>query len=247
MGTEEKIKKLSDQQVEDFNQEYVKGELWDTLVKRLNRSDIVKNDFTFLDIGGGNGVFTDRILNQYPNSQGYLLDNSRFLLDMNIEHPRKELVEASAESLTETYKDKKFDIIFMNWFLHHTVKSTFSSTLVTQREMLETAHSLLSENGQLVVFENLPEGWFGEKACCYVINRITSSRLLAPFVKKMGGNTAGVGICFLGEKQWNDQFNKSGFTVLSLKKFKYWHLNPIKKALLTIRNVGEGLYILNKQ
>ncbi|MEE9303865.1 MAG: class I SAM-dependent methyltransferase [Thiotrichaceae bacterium] len=247
MQAHETIKKLSDEQVEDFDMEYVTGELWDTLVMELDKADLVKADFSFLDIGGGNGVFTDRILEQYPNSQGFLLDNSRFLLDKNKDHPRKTLVEASAESLTEIYADQKFDIIFMNWFLHHTVKSTFSGTLATQREMLATAHSLLKSDGKLVIFENLPEGLLGERFCSFVINRITSSKILAPFVKKMGGNTAGVGICFLGEKQWSEQFSKSGFSIASLKKFRPWDLNPIKKALLTIKDVGEGLYILNKQ
>jgi len=118
----------------------------------INKLDFINSDFTFLDIGGGNGIFTDKILETYPNSYGYLLDNSQSLLDINKEHPRKFLVNASAESLPEVFSDKKFDIIFMNLFLHHCVTNTFSDTLVTQRKMLETAHSLLDNNGRLVVF-----------------------------------------------------------------------------------------------
>jgi len=62
----------------------------------------------------------------------------------------------------------------------------------------------------------------------------------------MGGNTAGTGICFLGEKQWLEQFNQSGFVVSKIRKFPKWELNPVKKTLLTIKDIRVGLYILNK-
>lgn len=217
------------------------------LIFQLERLTAVKDkDFNFLDIGGGNGIFTDRILAHYPKSSGVLIDNSKYLLSKNSENPRKTVIETSAENLTGAIRNEKFDIIFMNWLLHHCVTGSFSDTLAMQRKMLAQAHQLLTDDGNLVVFENLPDGYLGEKTCSYIINRITSNKLLAPVVKKLGANTAGIGVCFLGEKQWSKQFSKTNFSVSGLKKFPNWKLNPIKKLFLTLKSMRVVLFFLTK-
>lgn len=243
----ESIKELDDTQVLAFDTEYVTEELWESLINELNRLEFTKSDFSFLDIGGGNGQFTDRLLNHFPNSQGYLLDNSKFLLDKNQEHPRKSLIESSAENLPDILEDNnKFEIIFLNWMLHHCVLDSFTKTKKCQREILKKAMMALKDTGRIVVFENLPQGLLGETLCSYMINRVTSSKTIAPFVKKMGGNTAGIGIGFLGEKQWQKQFALAGLTIENFKLFNEWKLNLIKKYLLTIKDMRVGLYVLKK-
>jgi ubiquinone/menaquinone biosynthesis C-methylase UbiE len=241
------IRILEKSQVESFDVEYVTEEMWSALQKILNdRISVTGSDFSFLDIGGGNGKFTDRVLSNFQESHGYLLDNSSYLLSLNTSDQRKTVAEVSAEDIVGLLQDQKFDIIFMNWVLHHFVKGGYSTTLQTQVNILKQAKSLLSENGRIIVIENLPEGLFGETVCSFIINRVTSSKLFAPFVKKMGGNTAGIGICFLGEQQWLKQFLLAGLRKENLVKFSKWPLNPIKKALLTIKSIRVGIFVLDK-
>jgi ubiquinone/menaquinone biosynthesis C-methylase UbiE len=242
-----KIRVLEKSQVESFDTEYVDQEMWATLETILNnRMSVTNSNFSFLDLGGGNGKFTDKILSKFEECQGYLLDNSSYLLSLNTVNQRKTIVEVNAEEIEGLLQDQKFDIIFMNWVLHHFVKGGYSKTLQTQVNILSQAKNLLSENGRIIVIENLPEGLFGETICSFIINRVTSSKIFAPIVKKMGGNTAGVGICFLGEQQWLKQFLLAGLCKESIFKFPKWQLNPIKKTLLTIKSIRVGIFVLNK-
>jgi ubiquinone/menaquinone biosynthesis C-methylase UbiE len=241
------IRILEKEQVKSFDTEYVTEEMWSTLHNILSsRVDVIDSKFSFLDIGGGNGKFTDRVLNNFKESHGYLLDNSSYLLSLNTFNPRKTILEVSAEEIERLLQDQKFDIIFMNWVLHHFVKGGYSATLETQVNVLRQAKNLLSKNGRIIVIENLPEGLVGETICSFVINRVTSSKIFAPIVKKMGGNTAGVGICFLGEQQWLKQFLRSGLRNENVVKFAEWELNYIKKFLLTIKNIRVGIFVLTK-
>lgn len=249
MKTDEtEIRVLSEEQVKSFDVEYITEEMWPE-IKGIINSNSKKSDngFSFLDIGGGNGVFSDSILKLYPESQGYLMDNSQYLLSVNKENPRKILVNGSVEELDNLFGEVKFDFIFMNWVLHHFVKGGYLETLKSQASALRQAKSLLKENGQLIVIENLPQGIFGETVCTFIINRVTSSKIIAPFVKKMGGNTAGIGICFLGKKQWIQQFHKAGFSIENIVTFGEWPLNSIKKIILTIKNIRVGIFALKKE
>jgi ubiquinone/menaquinone biosynthesis C-methylase UbiE len=241
------IRVLEKSQVESFDTEYVSEEMWSVLKNILNeRISITGSSFSFLDIGGGNGKFTDRVLSEFTESNGKLLDNSPYLLSLNTENHRKTTIEANVEDVEVLLESQKFDVIFMNWVLHHFVKGGYLSTLETQVRILGEAKKCLSENGRIIVIENLPEGLFGETICSFIINRVTSSKLIAPIVKKMGGNTAGVGVCFLGQQQWLKQFSLSGLKAENTVLFQIGKLNFIKKTLLTIKNYRHGIFILKK-
>ena len=241
------IRALSTDQVQAFDVEYVTPRMWAD-IERLVNQGIKSNgeNFSFLDIGGGIGVFSDGILSRYPASRCWLIDSSTYLLNKNRPNHRKVLVEESAENIEQVFAGVKFDLIFMNWVLHHFVKGSYSETMNMQLRILEKAAALLNEKGRVIVMENLPEGVFGEAFCSFVINRVTSSKLLAPIVKRMGGNTAGVGICFLGQKQWTHQFGKANLAVKDFIAYAPWALNAIKKGLLTIRDIRVGVFALEK-
>jgi SAM-dependent methyltransferase len=238
---------LEESQVQSFDVEYVNEEMWFTLESVIHQTiSISGSKFSFLDIGGGNGKFTDRILSGFSESHGYLLDNSSYLLALNTLNQRKTIINSSVEEIENILGDKKFDIIFLNWVLHHFVTGSYFSTMRTQVSILRKARNLLSDNGKIIVLENLPEGFLGETICSFIINRVTSSKILAPIVKKMGGNTAGVGVCFLGEKQWLKQFLRAELSNEMLFKTEKFEVNPIKKALLTIKDIRVGIFVLNK-
>ena len=78
-----KVKRLSRDLVESFDEEFVDEGIWKIIKACIDR-DFPRGDFKFLDIGGGNWIFADRVLQNYPNSIGTVLDSSSFLLDKNI-------------------------------------------------------------------------------------------------------------------------------------------------------------------
>jgi ubiquinone/menaquinone biosynthesis C-methylase UbiE len=52
-------------------------------------SNFPSGDFSFLDVGGGNGTFADRLLETYQKAQGTVIDNVKYLLHQNFYHKRK--------------------------------------------------------------------------------------------------------------------------------------------------------------
>jgi 16S rRNA G1207 methylase RsmC len=61
--------------------------------------DFPDGHFNFIDIGGGDGLFADKVLARFPNSHGTVLDNSQLLLKKNIPSSRKNIIFNSAENI----------------------------------------------------------------------------------------------------------------------------------------------------
>src|SRR5438876_5406232 len=79
------VERLTDDQLEAFDTESVNDQRWIPIHRCLDR-DFPDGQFTFLDLGGGNGTFADRLLEDYPSSSGVVLDNSQLLLNRNKPH-----------------------------------------------------------------------------------------------------------------------------------------------------------------
>lgn len=98
------IKKLSEDQVYDFDYKNINPRRWKVVKNLLDNSEFnYDRIFSFLDIGGGNGRFTDKVLETYPNSRGTVLDNSEYLLSKNIKHKQKSIICASVENMEKAW------------------------------------------------------------------------------------------------------------------------------------------------
>jgi hypothetical protein len=84
-------KRLSEAQLTNFDHDFVDDELFASIASCLD-ARFPSGEFTFLDVGGGIGFFTDRILERYEKASGIVLDNAPILLEQNAAHPRKRLV-----------------------------------------------------------------------------------------------------------------------------------------------------------
>jgi ubiquinone/menaquinone biosynthesis C-methylase UbiE len=208
-------RQLDDAQLESFDVEYVRDDRWRVVEEKLE-TRFGAGRFTFLDIGGGNGVFCDRILDRFPLAEGTVLDSSELLLSRNRSHTRKRLVDDTAEHLERRFSPHSFDVIFVNWLLHHLVGETYHQTLGNMATMLKSASSLLSSRGGISIFENVYDGFLIDNLPGALIYQATSSRLLAPIARRLGANTAGVGVCFLSERKWTSVIEQAGLRVASL-------------------------------
>ncbi|HEX3369164.1 MAG TPA: class I SAM-dependent methyltransferase, partial [Candidatus Cybelea sp.] len=93
------VRKLADNQLQTFShRDYVTDSLFDGIAQRA-AADFRDGNFSFLDVGGGPGLFTDRLLERFPKSRGAVLDNSELLLAENTSNARKQLVLASATDM----------------------------------------------------------------------------------------------------------------------------------------------------
>lgn len=238
---EQTLKKLSDEQLISFNKEYVRGSRWDALLANIQR-DFPDGRFRFCDIGGGNGVLADRLLEHFPHARGVVLDNSRLLLHKNQPHPRKTLLCTSADTI-DALPRGQFDLVFLNWVLHHLVSPSYHATTSNQAQALQQAVELLAPGGRLAVYENLYEGVLFENLPGYLIFQLTSMRALAGITRRFGANTAGIGVCFRSQRSWERLLSEAGlFVVTCSVDPRPWRFSRFRKTMLHIRQVRAGLF-----
>jgi hypothetical protein len=234
------MKKLEDAQVEAFDTEYVDDVRWQAIKSGIDQS-FPSGEFTFIDVGGGNGKFADRVLSEYPNAKGTVLDSSEVLISRNQASERKTLIIDSVENLGHI--DASYDIIFLHWLLHHVVSDSYAHTRRNQTWTLNTAREHLNTGGLVSVFENCYDGLLIDNLPGLIIYLLTSCRALSGITRKLGANTAGVGVCFLSKKEWLSSFHEAGLEVLSYAEPDawFWSLPPARRILLHIqcRYVGQ--------
>ena len=237
--------KLSEEQVKDFDVEYITPKAWEVLSREVDQF-FPNNKFKVLDVGGGNGVFADTMLEKYPSAEVVLVDNSEYLLERNQPKDGKRLVECSAEEIPTKLRGESFDLISFNWVLHHLVHPSYARTTRRLNDILTDLKSALSPNGRISVFENMYDGLMLDNLPSHLIYHLSSSKLLAPLTQKMGANTAGVGVCFRSRKEWFRQFRRAGFSIDS-----YWeedwtyNYSIAKKLLLHLGDVRVGHIMLS--
>jgi SAM-dependent methyltransferase len=235
----ESVRKLGDSQTTAFDTDYAEGGRWDA-VKACIDQDFPSGEFSFLDVGGGNGRFADRLLAQYPSATGTVLDSSEALLSRNAGNARKVLMCESVENLSEI--SRRVDLISVHWLLHHLVGESYVQTRRNQQRTLRSLRELLTPRGRISVFENMYQGWVIEDLPGTLIYYITSAKLIAALARRMGANTAGVGVCFLSKRQWLTTFRESGLEVVKYAEPDgwVWPLRPEWQLFLHLREIRVG-------
>lgn len=233
------LKQLSDEQTIAFDVEYVDGDKWEWIKDQLSIS-FPDGKFSFIDIGGGNGLFADRILEYFPSSIATIIDNSEPLLRKNKPNSRKTIVLGSIEQIDELLPNQVFDVIFINWVLHHLVTDSYQKTQESIIHALKLSKKMLSKRGYLSIFENMYDGLLFDNLPSHLIFHLTSSKILAPVTKRLGANTAGCGVCFLSKKKWEEKLSKSGFSIQTYTDDVKWRMPFYQKYLLHIGPLRVG-------
>jgi hypothetical protein len=87
----------------------------------------------------------------------------------------------------------------------------------------------------LFVAENSYEGMVIPELAGFLISMVTSSTLFAPLALKLGANSAGVGVCFLPERQWRRVFHEAGLRVCDFKVARMSRPSIAQRLALGIR------------
>lgn len=237
------MRKLSDDQVEAFDTDYVDGARWLTVTARVD-AEFPSGEFTFLDLGGGNGRFADKLLTRYPRAVGCVVDNSELLLSRNVPNDRKEICCESIGSLSR--HDKKYDLVCVHWVLHHLVGESYRATRRHQLDALQDIRRLLTARGRISMFENNYSGWIFEDLPGRLIFFITSSKWLARVTRAMGANTGGVGVSFHSRSEWLETISRA---MLVLREYNEpdpwtWPVSALRRLVLHLRQIRVGHYWL---
>lgn len=234
------LKKLATDQLDYFTEDghKVYQSQWREQTFRIPE-EIVREDepFTVLDVGGANGRFSDRLLEEYPQARAVVLDNSEYLLAQNRPHDRKELVLGSATEMPTCLEGQHFDFIFVNCLLHHIVTNRYDQTRALIAGVLNDLADRLTERGRLSIWENIFEGFIWPDWPGRAIFEITSIKRLAVLAKKLGANTAGVGVCFLSREQWQKELEAAGLEILDAG-WQSMQLPLYQRLPLTIGTTG---------
>lgn len=236
-----KFKKLSNTQLRNFDKEYVSEKRWKIIKKRIDQ-DFPHGNFSCLDIGGGNGMFADKLLNSYPSCRVTVLDNSQLLLAKNLPNKRKTTFCESVANISQF--DMKFDLITINWVLHHLVSNSYQETRKNISQTLQNAAILLSPNGRISIFENMYNGLIVDQLPSILIYHLTSAQGIRFLIRRMGANTAGVGVCFLSKNQWDSTIKNARLKILDYTDDSPWTIPVIRKILLHLGNIRVGHFWL---
>jgi SAM-dependent methyltransferase len=239
------VRLLEQEQTEAFDTEYVDDNLFTMVTKNIERHFHREDSIPMMDVGGGNGRFSDKILNHYPNVDITILEPESTLLEKNAYHKNKTLYSNTFQNFPEDKSD--FGIIEFNWVLHHFVSHSYASTYDLQLKSLEKAYKLLKPGGIVVIFENFYEGFFNDDMPGNVVYHLTSSSALKNITKRLGANTAGVGVCFHSQKEWTKMLNAAGFEIDSAQYcYDFGNLSTIKQLALGISKQYVGIIVGKK-
>ncbi|NJO57967.1 MAG: hypothetical protein HC836_06250 [Richelia sp. RM2_1_2] len=143
--------------------------------------------------------------------------------------------------------DGKYDLICFNWLLHHLVGNSYSETRRNIAAAIEAVIPLLTSRGRVSIFENMYNGLLFDGLPSHLIFTLTSNQAIAGFTKKMGANTAGVGVCFLSQKQWVETLNHTSLNLLKYSDDDKWGI-PLKwQIFLHLGNIRCGHFWLVTQ
>ena len=236
------IKLLDASQTEAFDTEYVNDNLFPLVQNSIRQQNLYKSPIHILDIGGGNGLFADKLLKHFPFSEVTIVEPDLPLLARNTAHCHKHLVNKTFQDFY--CAEGSFDIIHMNWVLHHFIGHSYSETVQHQIDSLHQASELLKPGGKLLIFENFYESFVSDDFSGRLIYQLTAMETPKRLIRKLGANTAGIGVAFHSQNQWCHLINRSGLTVNSVNLcYSFGNLGLTKKAALGISDQQVGFVV----
>jgi SAM-dependent methyltransferase len=233
---------LDDQQLEAFDQEYVSTPIWTALEPQLRRH-LGAGPARMLDIGGGNGMFADRMLEAFDELSVVVLEPAANLAEANTVRQRKHVVVGGTADLDGL--DGTFDLICFNWVLHHLVGSDAKTTDRLVADAFIEAAARLSPTGNILVIENDYRGAVADDLPGRLIFELTSSKALTTITTRLGANTAGVGVRFRSNAAWRSTFLDHGLLVAWSWESEPWPTFPrVVQLGLLARRPRHHVYLL---
>jgi hypothetical protein len=116
----------------------------------------------------------------------------------------------SAASFLDDASKSHYDLILMNWVLHHLVRRDIRGTRELIGQAVDRAYEAVRPGGIVVVAENVLRSRLGTHCSSSLLFAVTRSRLLRPVISRMkdGEAIAGIGIYYLSRSALDDLFRR---------------------------------------
>lgn len=199
-----------------------------------------RDTLRILDIGGASGYFAMQLKSHFQNKnvEIYVLDITEYDTWRQAEFGRDiHFVCDSVENIGTIFQKNFFDMIFANRVFHHFVDESWKKTLAGMETSMKLIRQLLRRDGVFFVMDHFYDGLICDAATSFLIYHATSIKLplLAGLVKKLGADTAGVGVCFQSEKMWTERIQKCGFRLNQIERSPCDKVRFLKRLLLLIK------------
>lgn len=227
-----------------YDIEYIGHELFNRLSKQLDMLFPTRHPFHLLDVGGGSGLYADKVLDKYPSANVTIVEPDKNLLGLNRPHHNKQLCCSRFEKYTF---EQKYDIIQFNWVLHHVVANTYYETTLLQQQALQSAHQHLNDQGMVVIFENFHEGILVNNMINECFGHGDETSDLDPSIRHLISSPPYTSVCFHNRSTWHDMLLNAGFDIVLHVPFHTLRsLDQFNALPVNAKQQNSGLLIAKK-
>ena len=152
--------------------------------------ELAKSGDSLLDVGCGNGYFTDRALAETNISCACALDISRAMLSLSKRLPNKHLLQASV--LQIPLKPHSFTFVHFDAVLHHVVGTCRKSSVQQSYDVIQSCVALTQKGGFLVLTERCVDSRISSVLIFYALKFLSKTKLA-----KLFGVAKGLVVSFL--------------------------------------------------
>jgi SAM-dependent methyltransferase len=198
-----------------------------------------------LDVGGGVGVFAEHVTKLQKGTQ---ID----VIEPNTEAHKKFRKNKGIKLIKGHFPNVKFsqkyDFILFNLVLHHMLDGNNLKTRKLQQLALEEACKILKKDGVIVVQENIYDPLFGRDLSGRLIYYFTRSKIFKKIFRRLGANTAGEGVRFHSDKEWEAIMTESGLSIEQKVDNLVWgnQQTLYEKLVFVIKRRYQRIYYLRK-
>lgn len=114
---------------------------------------------------------------------------------------------------------------------------------------MEKMKNILKPDGTIGIIDNLNDGFLWDQASCRILYFLTTTKnpLVVKLCKKMGSNSAGVGVCMLSRKMWHRLVNSAGMEIVDSIDSEPDELGVLKRVCLINKSYREfNLMVLQR-
>lgn len=230
---------LSKEQIESFD---IKMRDIDSILSVARHNGL--NEYSeVLDIGGGNGMLCDRLIEKNLCRKAVMMDISDEMIMANKIHNKKEVRRGDILDKEHANSNKeKYDIIFVNMIMHHLVAERSRES----RALVDSACrniKLMGKKKSIVLlyeqtYERKYKRIFSPGRIIYYLTRIRNP-MVAGLMKRLGANTSSVGVRFREVTEWIKIFEEQGFEFVDESGMIHKdNFGWLKMVLLNINEVG---------
>jgi len=162
---------------------------------------------SLLDVGCGNGYFTDRALAETNITWACALDVSSAMLSLNREVPNKYLCQASA--LRIPFRPHSFTFTHFDAMLHHVVGTTRKSSVEQACEVITNCVALTRKDGFLILTERCIDSRISSVIIFYALKFLSKT-----WLARLGSVASGLMVSFLTPDEFLSGLHAAGARVI---------------------------------